>query len=100
MLSLLIHTRVHARVHAQFLSHDWLFCDPTDHSPPCSSAHGILQSSVLEWVAISSSRDPPDPGIEPVSLIFPALAGDSLPLRHQGTPHLLTRSPMRVSDTV
>ena len=25
---------------------------------------------------------------------------DSLPLRHQGTPHLLTRSPMRVSDTV
>ena len=88
MLSLLIHTRVHARVHAQFLSHDWLFCDPTDHSPPGSSAHGILQSSVLEWVAISSSRDPPDPGIEPVSLIFPALAGGFFTTETPGNPTL------------
>ena len=88
MLSVLIHTRVHARMHAQFLSHDWLFCDPTDHSPPCSSAHGILQSSVLEWVAISSSRDPPDPGIEPVSLIFPALAGGFFTTETPGNPTL------------
>ena len=88
MLSLLIHTRVHARMHAQFLSHDWLFYDPTDHSPPCSSAHGILQSSVLEWVAISSSRDPPDPGIEPVSLIFPALAGGFFTTETPGNPTL------------
>ena len=88
MLSLLIHTRVHARMHAQFLSHDWLFCDPTDHSPPGSSAHGILQSSVLEWVAISSSRDPPDPGIEPVSLIFPALAGGFFTTETPGNPTL------------
>ena len=88
MLSLLIHTRVHARMHAQFLSHDWLFCDPTDRSPPCSSAHGILQSSVLEWVAISSSRDPPDPGIEPVSLIFPALAGGFFTTETPGNPTL------------
>ena len=88
MLSLLIHTRVHARMHAQFLSRDWLFCDPMDHSPPGSSAHGILQSSVLEWVAISSSRDPPDPGIEPVSLIFPALAGGFFTTETPGNPTL------------
>ena len=28
-------------------------CDPMDHSLPGSSAHGIFQASVLEWVAIS-----------------------------------------------
>ena len=33
-----------------------------DCSPPGSSAHGILQARILEWVAISSSRDLPDPG--------------------------------------
>ena len=31
-------------------------CDPVDCSPPGSSAHGILQARVLEWVAISFSR--------------------------------------------
>ena len=27
-------------------------CDPMDCSQPCSSAHGILQARILEWVAI------------------------------------------------
>ena len=31
-------------------------CDPVDYSPPGSSAHGILQAKILEWVAISISR--------------------------------------------
>ena len=31
--------------------------DPMDCSPPGSSVHGILQASILEWVAIPSSRD-------------------------------------------
>ena len=30
-------------------------CDPIDCSPPVSSVHGINQSRVLEWVAISFS---------------------------------------------
>ena len=30
-------------------------CDPMDCSLPGSSVHGILQASVLEWVAISTS---------------------------------------------
>ena len=36
-------------------------CDPTDCSPPGSSAHGILQARILEWVAISSSGGSPWP---------------------------------------
>ena len=39
-------------------------CDPMDCSLPGSSVHGIFQARVLEWVAISFSRDPPNPGIE------------------------------------
>ena len=31
-------------------------CDPMDCSLPGSSAHGILQARILEWVAIPSSR--------------------------------------------
>ena len=30
-------------------------CDPMDCSPPGSSIHGILQTRILEWVAISFS---------------------------------------------
>ena len=31
-------------------------CDPMDSSPPGSSAHGILQARILEWVAIPFFR--------------------------------------------
>ena len=31
-------------------------------SPSGSSVHGILQAGILEWVAISYTRDLPDPG--------------------------------------
>ena len=31
-------------------------CYPVDCSPPGSSVHGILQTKILEWVAISFSR--------------------------------------------
>ena len=30
-------------------------CDPLDGSPPGSSAHGILQARILEWVDIAFS---------------------------------------------
>ena len=35
-------------------------CNPMACSPPGSSAHGISQARILEWVAISFSRDLPD----------------------------------------
>ena len=58
-------------------------CDPIDCSPPGSSVHGISQARILEWLAISFSRDLPDPGIEPQS---PTLQMDSLLTELQGKP--------------
>ena len=60
-------------------------CDPMDYSLPGFSVHGILQARTLEWVAVPSSRDLPDPGIEPMTPVAPALQADSLPLTHQGS---------------
>ena len=36
-------------------------CDPVDYSLPGSSVHGISQTRILEWVAISSSRGSSQP---------------------------------------
>ena len=33
-----------------------ILCNPMDYSPPGSSAHGISQARILEWVAISCLR--------------------------------------------
>ena len=41
---------------AYLLTHVWLFCDLRDCNLPGSSAHGILQAGILEWVAMPSSR--------------------------------------------
>ena len=46
-----------------------------DCSPSGSSVHGILQARILEWAAMPSSRDLPDPGIKLESFVSPALAG-------------------------
>ena len=35
-----------------------ILCNPMDYSPPGSSVHGIFQSRILEYIAISSSREP------------------------------------------
>ena len=47
-------------------------------NPPGSSVHGILQARILEWVLCPPSGDLPDPGIEPMSLMSPSLAGGFL----------------------
>ena len=44
-------------------------------SPAGSSVHWSLQTRILEYVAISVSRGFPNPGIEPASLMCPALVG-------------------------
>ena len=36
-------------------------CNPMDCSPPGSSVHGIFQSRILAWIAISSSRGSSQP---------------------------------------
>ena len=43
-----------------------------DYTPPVFSAHGVPQARILEWAAISFSRDLPKLGI---NLTFLALAG-------------------------
>ena len=62
--------------HAQLLQWCPALCDPVDCNPSGSSVHGILQARIMEWVAISSPGDLPDPGIE---LRSPALQADDLP---------------------
>ena len=57
-------------------------CDPMDCSPPSSSVREILQARILEWVAVSSSGDLPNPGITPC---LSRLVG-SLPLVPPGKP--------------
>ena len=53
-------------------------CDPMNYT-----VHGILQATILEWVAFPFSRDLPNPGIKPRS---PTLQADSLPVEPQGEP--------------
>ena len=66
-------------------------------SPPGSPVHGkILQARVLEWVAIPSPGDLPDPGIEPAS---PTLQAISLPLSHQGSPFRLKVTFFKMSTS-
>ena len=42
---------------AHSLSHIWLFCNAMDCSLPGSSVCGISQARILEYIAISSSRE-------------------------------------------
>ena len=55
----------------------------TPYSPPCSFVHGIFHARILKWVAISFSKDIPDPRIEPES---PALQANALPSGPPGKP--------------
>ena len=50
-------------------------CHPMDCSPPGSSVHRISQTRILEWVAFPSPGDLSDPGMEPESVVSPALVG-------------------------
>ena len=61
-----------ACVHAQLCL---TLCNPMDYSPPGSSGHGIFQARIVDWVAIFSSGNLPDPGIKLASLLSPVLTG-------------------------
>ena len=50
-------------------------CDPADCGLPVSSVFGIFQARILKWVGVSHSRDLPNPGIKPMSLVSPVSAG-------------------------
>ena len=67
------------------LSCVWLFATPwtVAHQAPLSM--GILQATILEWVATPFSGDLTDPGIK---LGSPSLQVDSLPAELPGKPNL------------
>ena len=52
----LIHIVVRQCVRAKLLQLCLPLCDPMDCSLPVYSIHGILQTRILEWVAMPSSR--------------------------------------------
>ena len=56
---------------------------------PGSSVHGISQAERWCGLPFPTPGDIPNPGIERVSLVSPALQVDSLPLRHQRSPIML-----------
>ena len=61
-------------MHAKSLQSCPTLSDPVVCSPPVSSVYGILQTRILEWVAISSYSpgDLPVSGIKPESPETPA----------------------------
>ena len=61
-------------------------CNSMDCSPPGSSVHGISRARILERVAISFSRASSQPRDRNLHLLHWQV--DSLPLSHQGSPHL------------
>ena len=50
-------------------------CYPMDCSPPGSSVYGLSSQEYWSGVPLPPPGDLPDPGIEPVSLTSPTLAG-------------------------
>ena len=67
-----IHTHTHTHTHTQTHTHIYIMkvlvtqsclplCDPMDCSLLGSSVHGIFQTRILEWVAISFSRGSSNP---------------------------------------
>ena len=53
----LIQSSVNGCMHAKLLQLCLTLCSLMDYSPPCSSVNRIFQARILEWVAISYSRE-------------------------------------------
>ena len=64
--------------------------DPMDRSPPGSSVHGILQASILEWIAISSSKGSSWPRDQTHTSCISCIAGGFF------TPRALREAPLVV----
>ena len=71
-------------VHAQLYQ---ILCDPTDYNAAdhCPLCMEFSRREYWSGLPFPSPRDHPNPGIEPTSPVFLALAGDSSPQRHLGS---------------
>ena len=68
---------------------------PWTVAPPGSSVREIFQAEILEWVAIFYSRDLPNPGIEPESLVTLSSTGGFLTTEPPTKIHLLVEEEFR-----
>ena len=66
---------MHACVYAKLLLSCPTLCDPMDCSLPGSFVHGVLQARIWSGLPCPPPGNLPNQGIEPVSLMSPALAG-------------------------
>ena len=66
-----IHIYAHVHVSAKSLQLYLTLCDPINYNLPGFSVHGILQTRILEWVAMPSPRGSSTQGL---NLMSPALA--------------------------
>ena len=73
--------------------------DPKDCSLPVSSVHGIIQESILEWIAISSSRGSSQPRVC-THISYESCIGRRIyfPLRHLGSPPLALNVVTKICD--
>ena len=72
-------------------------CDPVNCSPPGSSVHGILQSRVLEWVTIPSSKESSRPrGQTCVFHVFRFGRQVLYHYCHLGSPRVHSRTPANI----
>ena len=62
-------------------------CNPMDCNPPAPLSMEFSRQEYWSRLPFPTPVDLPNPGIQPASLGSPALAGDSLPLGHLGSPH-------------
>ena len=92
-LSLSLSLTSHMLSHVQYL---WAM----DCSPQGSSVHGILQARILEWVAISYSRDLPNTGIKPTSPECSALSRRFFTTEPSGKPLSLTDDDVKLLSHV
>ena len=63
-------------------------CDTMGCSPRGSSVYGILQTRILEWVAVASSKGSSEH--RDSTQVSPIACGFFTVLSHQGSPHLNT----------
>ena len=61
-------------------------CEPMDCSPPGFSVLGLSRQEYWSRLLFPSPGDLPDPGMEPMSPVSPALQVNSLPAEPLGKP--------------
>ena len=78
-------------MHAKVLQSSLTLCNPRDCALPDSSVHGILQSRVLERVAMPSCKGSScSQGLNPSLLCLLHWQATSLPLAPPGKPHKIS----------